>query len=207
MTDYIGKLNANAKTLGDDVYTVCEGILNDKRFPIWSGSSKSNQHHYGKGGLVQHTSEVIDTCFRVKALYEHKYEIDSKELFLSAFFHDVGKMHDYEPIMNQTVHNANDTTDYTCETDYSEWTGTSHKRSIHHISRSGIMWSENARKNEGIYDEYFEKVLHAILAHHMERKNGSPVAPKSRVAWILTLCDNMSARMNDADTWDILDRR
>jgi len=195
MNKYLEKLNGQVKTLGDDVYEVCKGILEDERFSIWSGSSQSYQHHYGKGGLVQHTSEVVDLCFKVKSFYDHTYEIDSKELFLSAFFHDVGKMYDYKPI------------DLTGAYPYDRWISKPHKRSIHHISRSGIMWSENARKDEEIYEKYFEKVLHAILAHHTCREAGSPVAPKSRVAWMVTLCDNLSARVYDADTFDVLDRR
>ena len=193
--DDLDKLSRQAKILGDDVYTVCKGVLDDERFPIWSGSSKQGQHHYGKGGLVQHISEVVDLCFRIKSYYEHTHEIDSKELFLSAFFHDVGKMYDYEP------------TDLTGAYPYEFWISTPHKRSIHHISRSGIIWSENAKKDDKIYNEYFEKVLHAILAHHTCREAGSPVAPKSRVAWMVTLCDNMSARVYDADTMDVLNRR
>ena len=195
--DYLKKIKGQAKTSGDDVYAVCKGILDDERFSIWSGSSKSFQHHYGKGGLIKHTSEVIDLCFRVKSFYDHTYEIDSKELFLSAFFHDVGKMYDYIPIMS-----GSDTKE-----DYKNWASDEHKRLIHHISRSGIMWSENARKDEGIYKDYHEKVLHAILAHHTCRAAGSPVAPKSRVAWMVTLCDNLSARICDADSMDILDGR
>lgn len=190
----IDKITIQAKTLGEDVYAVCKGILDDERFPLWSGSSKSNQHHYGKGGLIKHTSEVINTCFRVKSLYEHTYEFDSKEVFLSAFFHDVGKMYDYQPV-DETLSQLED---------YTRWGSTSHKRMIHHISRSGIIWSENAKKDDGIYEEYYEKVLHAILSHHTCREAGSPVAPKSRVAWLLTLCDNLSARMADCETLDMV---
>ena len=190
--DYLEKIRGQAKTSGEDVYQVCETILNDERFPIWSGSSKEFQHHYGKGGLIKHTSEVVDLCFKVKSFYEHTYEIDSKELFLSAFFHDVGKIYDYKPTVIMEIQN-----------DYDHWQSTPHKRSIHHISRSGILWSDNAKKNDDIYEKYFEKVLHAILSHHTFREAGSPIAPKSRVAWILTLCDNMSGRMYDANTFDI----
>ena len=207
MTDYIDKLTRQAKMLGPDVYNVCDGILKDERFPLWSGSSKPNQHHYGKGGLVQHISEVVETCFKIKSLYEHQYEIDSKELFLSALFHDVGKMYDYEPDMKVQKHGSTLELFVGAEPNYNKWKSAEHKRMIHHISRSGIMWAENAKKDEGIYEEYFEKVLHAILSHHTCREAGSPVAPKSRVAWLVTLCDNMSARMYDADTLDVLDRR
>lgn len=193
------KLTDQAKLIGCGTYKVCQGILEDERFSVWSGSSKPHQHHYGKGGLIKHTSEVIDTCFRVKSLYEHTYEFDSVEVFLAAFFHDVGKMYDYEPKQNYIIDGLPPIINY------DKWYSAPHKRMIHHISRSAIMWSEHAKKSDTIYDKYYEKVLHAILSHHMCREAGSPVAPKSRAAWLLTLCDNLSARMYDADTFDVLD--
>ncbi|UCH72515.1 MAG: HD domain-containing protein [Thermoplasmatales archaeon] len=191
---YLEKLTKAANEYG--VYKVCKGILEDPRFVVWSGSSKPYQHHYGKGGLVQHTSEVADLCRAVRLYYFMRdLEIDPKELFLSAFFHDVGKMYDYEP---QTL------IDHPYCPDYHHWRSTQHKRMIHHISRSALIWSENAKKDKTIYKEYHDKVLHAILAHHNCSEAGSPVAPKSRVAWLVTLCDNLSARMRDAHTFDII---
>jgi len=189
----IDKITIQAKLLGDDVYAVCKGVLDDERFAIWSGSSKPNQHHYGKGGLIKHTAEVINTCFRVKSLYEHTYEFDSKEVFLAAFFHDVGKMWDYAP---RNV----------LDSDLEYWDSAPHKRYIHHISRSGLVWSHNSSLDVGINEKYHDSVLHAILSHHMCREFGSPVAPKSRTAWLLTLCDNISARMADCETFDVLNR-
>jgi len=190
MNESIKILTEKSKELGDDVYEVCKPILEDERFPLWSGSSKPFQHHYGKGGLISHVEEVVSLCFMVKNYFTH--DVDEKELFLSAFYHDVGKMYDYSP---------------KCGYNYNVWNSAEHKRYIHHISRSGIMWSSNATLNKDIYDKYFEKVLHAILAHHTAREYGSPVAPKSRVAWMVTLCDNLSARMYDADTFDVLNRK
>ena len=189
-------LSVKAVELGTDVYEVCKPILEDESFPIWSGSSKPHQHHYGDGGLVCHTEEVVALSL-INKNYFH-YDIDEKELFLAAFYHDVGKMWDYEPITPSPGTKAF----YFNE----NWQSAPHKRLIHHISRSAITWSECCKK----YDEsYFlhDKVLHAILAHHMCREAGSPVAPKSRVAWLLTLCDNISARMGDCETLDVLGRR
>ena len=177
MRNPVEQLSEKAKTLGDDVYEVCKVFLDSENFARWSGSSKPNQHHYGEGGLAQHTLEVVNTCFRVKSLYEHQYEIDSKELFLAAFFHDLGKMYDYRPCV--VVHHF----------DYSRWESTDHKRLIHHISRSATIWSERSKLSHYIHDKYHDRVLHAILAHHGKREHGSPVAPKTRVAWILTLCE------------------
>ena len=167
---------------------VCEEVLDDPDFSIRPGSSKPHQHHYGDGGLAEHTCEVVDLCFEVKKYFDKKHEIDSIELFLAALFHDSGKMYDYAFDIKTGM-----------------WTSAKHKRMIHHISRSAIIWTEAARLNEHIYRKYHESVLHAILAHHGRREAGSPVAPKSRVAWILHFCDGISARVYDADTLDVVE--
>lgn len=157
------------------------------RFPIWSGSSKPNQHHYGKHGLVIHTTEVVKLCLANRELLQ--VNIDERQIFLAAIYHDVGKMWDYSP------------TDSTHE----EWTGNLHKRKIHHISRSALVWqrvAETKGKKDYLTEEFADDVLHSILAHHGLREWGSPVMPYTKLAWLLHLCDGISARMNDADTRD-----
>ena len=190
ITDALKDLKNYAYNLGTDVEIVANYLLQDPRLPYWSGSSLKIQHHYGKGGLVIHTHETVGLCFN-NATYFPQYDIDKTELFLAALFHDAGKLYDYAPVEMYKV-------------DYSVWESTSHKRYIHHISRSALMWSEASKLSNEIWEKYHDKVLHAILAHHMSRDFGSPVAPKSRVAWLVTLCDNMSARMCDAESWDII---
>ena len=189
-------LRLKAKNLGKEVLKVCNPILVDPRFVQWSASTKAWQHHYGEGGLVTHTADVVGLCLFLNGYYDEQYTVDTIELFFAAFFHDLGKMYDYEPVNYSPVDgfkNAN-------------WQGTEHKRLIHHISRSGLIWNEMARRSQPIYDKYHDKVLHAILAHHGMRERGSPVAPKTRVAWLVHHCDSISARMNDADTLDIVHR-
>lgn len=168
---------ANAINAHSDVYN----IINCKNFFVWSGSSKPYQHHYGKHGLIIHTAEVIDTC--IVNSNNLDAGIDKKELFYAALFHDLGKMRDYSPVDG---------------TDYHEWESAPHKRHIHHISRSAIMWHDFATKNNISEDT----VLHAILAHHGQREWGSPVGPNTKLAWMLHLCDGISARMCDAGSWD-----
>lgn len=180
-----------AKLYSPEVEKIVNILLKDDRFIKCSGSSKPHQHHYGDNGLLLHTAEVIVLCNKVRNEYSDVYDIDSLELFFAALFHDSGKMFDYTKNQATTEPSL-------------EWTGNDHKRMIHHISRSGIIWNDAIKTNQKLYDKYFEKVLHAILSHHMCREAGSPVAPKSRVAWILTLCDNLSARMYDADSLDII---
>ena len=191
-------LTAFAKEISDETYEIAKYILDDERFPKWSGSGHPHQHHYGYGGLMRHTYEVMELCFMMKSGPYQDHDIDPMELYLAVLFHDSGKMYDYERIPEEEI----------CDPEDNFWRPTKHKRLIHHISRSAVMWTEASSPSARYFIKQStrDNVLHAILAHHTKREHGSPVAPKTRVAWLLTLCDNMSARMDDADTWDIIKR-
>lgn len=181
------KLQSLASDYG--VLDFCSIILDDPRFPIWAGASKPHQHHYRKGGLAEHTLEVVELCLRNNGFFPENKQSEPRQLFLAGLFHDAGKMWDYEPVAG---------------TDYAEWQGTHHKRHIHHISRSALVWT-SAWDRQPLPDTregYNDEVLHAILAHHGLREWGSPVSPNTRLAWMLHLCDGISARMDDADKWD-----
>jgi 3'-5' exoribonuclease len=179
-------------------YEACEPLLNDKRFWVWSGSSKVHQHHYGDGGLARHTEEVMRVGLEACKL--HKFDEGDTNIFLvAALWHDYGKIWDYAkmadgvPVFDKILE------------EMGPWTGTWHKRHIHHISRSAIEW-EVAARQACTAPHIVQFVTHAILAHHGQREFGSPVAPKTRVAWMLHFCDGISARMDDYDTLDVLDR-
>jgi len=166
-------------------------VLEDKRFPLWSGSSKSYQHHYGKGGLCRHTLEVVELCLLNNKFFDKIGKgVNEQSLFLAALFHDSGKMWDYTPL----------------DADYKDWQGNEHKRQIHHISRSGLLWHDAVHK-AGMFLSEHDTVLHAILAHHGLREWGSPVAPATRLAWLLHLCDGMSARIDDCDSLDLFGKQ
>jgi len=188
--DALGTLKEYSVGFGKEVSDVANYLLEDPKLLVWSGSSLKHQHHYGKGGLVRHLYETVTLCLDTSHFFP-EHETDPRELFLAALFHDAGKLYDYKPVTDKGI---------VC--DYTRWEGTDHKRYIHHISRSAIMWSEASKRNDLTFSEYHDKVLHAILAHHGTREWGSPVSPKSRVAWLVHHCDCISARMYDADTWD-----
>lgn len=173
-------------------------VLNNPKFPIWSGSGKPGQHHYGYGGLSQHVLEVAEIGLvnreyyvKNKSYYVKNYELSEEKIFLACVYHDAGKMWDYTP-----EYNNND--DYE-KVDYNIWSKTQHSRNIHHVSRSASLWSQVAKDVE---EPFFDEILHAILSHHGQRAWGSPVAPNSRLAWLLHLSDSMSARLDDCDTFD-----
>ena len=182
------------------VHEVCCSMLNDPKFLECSGSGQMGQHHYGEYGLIKHTSEVVNYCLTIASHVE--YPIDEKILFLGSLFHDYGKTYDYEY----------------CEV-ICKWRKTRHARRIHHISRSALLWQRCYGSYVELYDERpsdprdeievteeeADLVTHIILSHHGRREWGSPVSPNTREAWIVHLCDGMSARLNDCDTLDRLD--
>jgi 3'-5' exoribonuclease len=189
------------------VYNVSSVVLENPKFKEWSGSSKPNQHHYGQGGLCQHTREVVKLCFStIKTL---KLSVDKVEVYLSALFHDYGKIWDYSsPDYDYLMTNYR-----SGDRDLLLWTSTEHKRCIHHVSRSAIEWNLAVTKcnifdnGDNLSRNYADRVTHNILSHHGQREWGSPVAPKSREAWLLHLCDGLSARMCDANTFDCIKER
>lgn len=202
------------KTLkvADQTLKVANFYLDDPRFLIWSGSPKSHQHHYGNGGLAKHTLDTITIALNNAKYFLAKYKddpvkkdsIDLIAVFFAALYHDAGKMYDYERVIPEPT----TSTEVLDSHNWVQWTSAPHKRLIHHISRSGIIWTEAVDKIPEplnfVREHYFEDVLHAILAHHGSREWGSPVAPKTRLAWLVHLADQMSARMEDADTLDIV---
>ena len=169
-----------------DVNGVANIVLYEPRFATWAGSSVVGAHHCYDGGLAEHTYEVAKLC-EINSAALPGHPINQTEMFLAALFHDVGKMWDYERVDGV-------------------WEPTTHKRLVHHVSRSGIEWVKAAEKFN-IPQIVQDRVLHSILAHHGRREWGSPVAPKSRMAWLLHLCDQVSARMNDCDTNDLVLRK
>lgn len=143
-----------------------------------SGCSHPDGHHYGRGGLIRHVEEVINTCMMMGSTYK----ADLQELYLSALFHDVGKSWDYK----QT------------SVFYEDWGSTDHKFKIHHITRSVLVWNELTK--DKFDQDLIDRVTHNILSHHGRREWGSPVEPQTKEAWILHTCDTLSARADEFRT-------
>lgn len=184
MTPLENLKSAAKEKLGFQSRILADRVLWDARLPYWSGSGRPEHHHYGDCGLVRHIWEVVNLCFTTKETLGIT-TINDEELFLAALYHDVGKFYDYGKV--------NDV-----------WTNTEHKRLIHHISRSATIWSNTFEQLPNINRELHDPVLHAILSHHGCREWGSPVAPKTQLAWMLHLCDSLSARMDDWNRLDVI---
>ena len=199
MNQYIKTIESRAQCVNIKAEIVLAYLLKEyPRFAYWSGSHNEILHHYGQGGLAQHTSEVLELGFSCRSLLHKESEVDAMEYFFAALFHDTGKMFDYDIYGDQKNEQG--------ELVNPRWEPTEHRRLIHHLPRSVLIWHDIISKYPDLNDRYHDSVVHAILAHHGRREAGSPVAPKTAVAWLLHLCDGISARMDDCDTLDIVHR-
>ena len=156
-------------------------ILYDGRFMEWSGSGSPDKHHYGRGGLLQHTYEVIKLAMGMCDSYD-KF-IDKRLVFIGALMHDVGKIRCYKCTSKET----------------DSWEGTLHKSRVYHVVESALIWQQiaDATLIPHLTEEDYDHITHIILAHHGCKEWGSPVRPQTKEAWIVHLADSASARLND----------
>lgn len=155
-------------------------VLDLPGFAECSGSISPGKHHHGTGGLQQHTFEVVNLVLQNRIACGVQDDVSEDHAFLAALFHDVGKVWDYA-VGGHMFHGQE------------VWAETPHKRLINHVNRSALFWDQCARE-EGLPENARDAVLHAILAHHAE--HGSSVMPKTKLAWLLHLCDSLSAWMD-----------
>jgi putative nucleotidyltransferase with HDIG domain len=190
-------LIAKAQEFGQPCFLLASLILHNPDFSLWSGSSKPEQHHYGDGGLIIHTAEVVRLCLEVNQSMNAK--VNDELLYLAALYHDVGKMWDYEQDIVYDMLDSANKFGMNVGKSTGGWSSTEHKYKIHHISRSALVWNLNAQNYYS--SSQIDVVTHAILAHHGFREWGSPVEPRSKMAWILHLCDNLSARLDSEEQY------
>lgn len=163
-------------------------VFESKQFANCSGSGDPKHHHYGDGGLATHTFEVVSYCY---SIYKQHYAITSgsiniAELLVSAYWHDYGKIWDYQKISGKWSKHDN------------------HARTVGHITKSVIEFEKHydTLTLDSQYRINKQNIIHNILSHHGCREWGSPVSPATREAWILHLADMLSARLNDYDRYD-----
>lgn len=180
--DYRYCLKKYAKEFG--VLEISNILLDNPDFSLWSGSAKEEHHHYGDGGLIEHTYEVCEIAYNSNRICG--LPVQQQKLFLACLYHDAGKLWDYKT--QKKIVNRGGEFDII-------WVPTEHKELVGHLSRSAIYWSEIAPKY--VDSSLQNEVLHAILAHHGQREWGSPVTPKTPMAWLLHCADQMSARVNE----------
>jgi 3'-5' exoribonuclease len=144
-------------------------------------------HHARRGGLLEHTSQMLRCAAALAPLYE---EVTPALLYAGVLFHDVGKL---------------------WENDYPEqgFISPPNRRGelIGHIS-VGIevvnkLWHQAADLRPDLFsselspaaDLVRDHLLHLIASHHGQMEFGSPVTPRTPEAWLLHHIDNIDAKI------------
>ena len=167
MIDYRAYLLYAIDELPKNLYGLCYEVIADSRFTTSPGGSE--HHHNYKGGLIQHTAEVMNNAISLGT------EVSQDVLRTAVIFHDFCKTKDYGLTPDGKV------------------TKRSYRNLINHVSGSAAEFYHRACVAR-LDEVMIEKIMHCLLSHHGRREWGSPVEPLTAEAFILHAADMMSAK-------------
>ncbi len=184
MTDYVRRAPMSDQELRDsvqellekmddeDLRLMTESVLDQVGKKFYKYPAATKNHHNYVGGLAYHSVTMARLALQICEMYPW---LDTSLLIAASLLHDVGKVYELsEPILPQ----------YTVEGNL-----------LGHIS---IMNGEVGKLAQELGLEQSESVMllkHMILSHHGKMEFGSPVLPMIPEAEVLTLIDNLDARM------------
>ena len=179
---------ASTRALGDPrLRALCETFLNEWGDRFQRSAAARNYHHARRGGLVEHTAQMMRLAEKIAPLYP---ALNSDLLRAGILFHDSGKL--WENHLPETG--------FTMPFD-------ERGELIGHISIGlelvNSLWRKlqtdaviSAEKDFSPASEDVRMhLLHLIASHHGEMQFGSPVFPKTPEAMALHYIDNLDARL------------
>ncbi|PYJ49413.1 MAG: hydrolase [Verrucomicrobia bacterium] len=168
------------------LHALCEAFLKEWGDRFRRTAAARNYHHARRGGLVEHTAQMMRVAKEIAPLYP---QLNLDLLLAGILFHDSGKLWENALPENGFVMNYDERGEL-----------------IGHISIGlelvNALWRRlNAENAEAWTDlvpaseDVRLHLLHLIGAHHGEMEFGSPVAPKTPEAMALHYIDNLDARL------------
>ena len=131
-------------------------------------------HHAYVGGLLEH---MLSMARLAALLAEHYPGVDRELLVAATLLHDLGKL--------KELKSPDVAIDYTDA-----------GRLLGHISITFAMVTEAARLQKDFPEELLLSLQHCILSHHGRLEFGSPVLPMTVEAFLLSMIDDLDAKMN-----------
>src|SRR5882724_4342307 len=175
------------QTIGDPrLQALSDAFLNEWGDRFRRTAAARNYHHARRGGLVEHTAQMMRIAKEIAPLYP---QLNVDLLLAGILFHDCGKLWE----------NALPETGFTMSyDDRGELMG--------HISIGlelvNSLWRKLSAEKADAWknlvpasEDVRLHLLHLIGAHHGEREFGSPVSPKTPEAMALHYIDNLDARL------------
>ncbi|MGE5357813.1 MAG: 3'-5' exoribonuclease YhaM family protein [Bacteroidales bacterium] len=129
-------------------------------------------HHAYRGGYLEHVLKIAETSRYLAAAYGG----DPDLLLVGAILHDIGKLQELT---------YDGTTTYSRE-----------GRLLGHITLGTILVRDVAMGMGDFPAELLTQVEHLVLSHHGSRDLGSPVEPMTVEAFILSMADDLDAKIH-----------
>lgn len=168
------KINQFVESLQNDVYKrLVRAVLLEYEVDFFTYPAASKNHHNFVGGLATHVLGMLE----LGDFLSKQYPMLDRDLLLSGIMmHDVGKIVELSgPVIIE----------YTLE-----------GKLLGHISIMQAKLYEIAKRMNLDMEEEVTLLRHMILSHHGEYAFGSPVLPMVPEAEMLSLIDNVDAKMN-----------
>jgi 3'-5' exoribonuclease len=166
--------------------TLCDAFLKEWGDRFRRTAAARNYHHARRGGLVEHTAQMMRVALKIASLYP---ALNVDLLLAGILFHDCGKL------WENSLPESGFTMGYD---ERGELMG--------HISIGlelvNSLWRKLIAENANAWKDLVPAsedvrlhLLHLIGAHHGEAQFGSPVSPKTPEAMALHYIDNLDARL------------
>src|SRR6267378_6671743 len=174
-------------TIGDPrLRALCDAFVNDLGERFRRTAAARNYHHARRGGLVEHTAQMMRIANEIAPLYP---QLNVDLLLAGILFHDSGKLWENALPENGFVMGYDERGEL-----------------IGHISIGlelvNSLWRKLSAENADAWKDFEPAsedvrlhLLHLIGAHHGEPEFGSPVSPKTPEAMTLHYIDNLDARL------------
>jgi 3'-5' exoribonuclease len=180
-------IEQTVKSIADPrLRTLCETFLKELGERFRRTAAARNYHHARRGGLVEHTAQMMRVAVAIAPLYP---ELNVDLMIAGVLFHDSGKLWE------------NNFSESGFVMGYDE-----RGELIGHISIGlelvNSLWRRLNGENAETWKSFVPPsedvrmhLLHLVGSHHGEMQFGSPVFPKTPEAMALHYIDNLDARL------------
>src|SRR6266404_7925262 len=165
---------------------VCQAFVKEWGDRFRRTAAARNYHHARRGGLVEHTAQMMRVAKQIAPLYP---QLNLDVLIAGVLFHDSGKLWENALPENGFVMSYDERGEL-----------------VGHISIGlelvNALWRKLSVENTETWknlvpasEDVRLHLLHLIASHHGEKELGSPVFPKTPEAMTLHYIDNLDAKL------------
>jgi 3'-5' exoribonuclease len=160
----------------DSLKNLLNSFFNDESFLVKFNNAPAARyyHHNYLGGLLEHTVNVLKLCKKVSEIFQ---DLNEDLLYTGAILHDIGKIDVYDYKLGTILYSQKGNL-------------------LDHLFISADMVKIKMDATN-FPEKLKDQILHMILSHHGDVKNGwgSAVTPKTAEAIALHHADNLDAKV------------